>query len=395
MLQTKKLGEVCKVFTDGNWIESKDQSRDGIRLIQTGNVGVGVFKDRGEKARYISEKTFNRLRCTEIFKGDCLISRLPDPVGRACILPNTGERMITAVDCSIARFDPLKIIPRYFNYYSQSNLYLDAVAGKTSGTTRTRISRKNLGEIEIPLPPLTEQKRIVKILDEVFEKIEKAKANTEKNLQNSRELFESYLQGVFANPGEGWKLIRLDTVCAIASKLVDPREKRFLNMRHVGAGNIQAKTGELIDVKTAKEEKLISGKFIFDKNMVLYSKIRPYLMKVVRPDFDGLCSADIYPLLPDEKTLNRDFLYYLLLTSGFTKYAILGSDRAGMPKVNREHLFAFEFLLPPFPEQKAIVKKLDALAGETKKLEEIYAKKLACLDELKKSILQQAFAGEL
>jgi type I restriction enzyme S subunit len=97
----KTLGELCEVFADGDWVESKDQSADGVRLVQTGNVGEGVFKDRAEKARYISDATFKRLRCTEFFEGDCLISRLPDPVGRSCILPETGERMITAVDCTM------------------------------------------------------------------------------------------------------------------------------------------------------------------------------------------------------------------------------------------------------------------------------------------------------
>jgi len=112
--EVKKLGDVCEVFTDGDWIEKKDQSSDGIRLIQTGNVGIGFFKDRGEKARYISEKTFYRLNCTEIFEDYCLISRLPDPVGRACILPNTGERMITAVDCTIIRFYKEIIMSKWF-----------------------------------------------------------------------------------------------------------------------------------------------------------------------------------------------------------------------------------------------------------------------------------------
>ena len=112
----KMLADVCEVFADGDWIESKDQSTKGIRLIQTGNVGEGAFKDRGEKARYISEPTFKRLRCTEIVEGDCLISRLPDPVGRSCILPDTGEKMITAVDCTIVRFNPNQILPRFFNF---------------------------------------------------------------------------------------------------------------------------------------------------------------------------------------------------------------------------------------------------------------------------------------
>jgi type I restriction enzyme, S subunit len=120
--QVKRLGDVCEVFADGDWVESKDQASEGIRLIQTGNVGEGVFKDRAEKARYISEATFKRLRCTEIFEGDCLISRLPDPVGRSCILPDTGERMITAVDCTIVRFDPSQLLPMFTRLSQGSRL---------------------------------------------------------------------------------------------------------------------------------------------------------------------------------------------------------------------------------------------------------------------------------
>jgi type I restriction enzyme S subunit len=102
--EVRPLSRLCEVFTDGDWIESKDQSPQGIRLIQTGNIGEGIFKGRSDKARFVSPATFDRLRCTEIFEGDCLVSRLPDPVGRACILPATGERMITAVNCTIIRF---------------------------------------------------------------------------------------------------------------------------------------------------------------------------------------------------------------------------------------------------------------------------------------------------
>src|SRR3989338_1452009 len=202
--QTKKLEVLCDVFADGDWIEKKDQSQEGIRLIQTGNIGSGYFKDRGEKARYISEKTFHRLNCTEILPDDCLVSLLPDPVGRACIIPETGEKMITAVDCTIIRFKN-ETLPRWFVNYSLSHEYQNQINKEVGGSTRQRISRANLGQIEIPLPTLTEQKRIVKKLDEVFEKVATAKENAEKNLRNSRELFESYLQSVFAKPGNDWE----------------------------------------------------------------------------------------------------------------------------------------------------------------------------------------------
>ncbi len=197
---TASLSDVSVVFTDGDWIESKDQSPSGIRPIQTGNVGIGEFMDRAEKARYISPDTFQRLRCEEIFEGDCLISRLPDPVGRACIIPASGERLITAVDCTIVRFDPKKIIPEFFKYFSQSSTYLAEVEAACTGATRQRISRNRLGSVTLPLPSIPEQRRIVAILDEAFEGIDTAVANTEKNFANARELFESYLNSIL-NPG--------------------------------------------------------------------------------------------------------------------------------------------------------------------------------------------------
>jgi len=264
-----------------------------------------------------------------------------------------------------------------------------------TGMTVPKLNQEKLRSIPIPLPPLPEQQRIVAILDEAFAAIANAKANAEQNLKNAKELFESYLQGVFEQRGEGWEEKTLGEVCEISSKLIDPKKPEFHDLIHVGAGNIESQKGTLFDLKTAKEENLISGKFLFDESMVLYSKIRPYLMKVVNCNFQGLCSADIYPLLPFKEKMAKDFLYHLLLTKDFTEYAILGSQRAGMPKVNREHLFAYRFYLPPITTQQSIVQKLDALSAQTKKLEAIYQQKINDLEELKKSILQKAFSGEL
>jgi type I restriction enzyme S subunit len=168
-----------------------------------------------------------------------------------------------------------------------------------------------------------------------------------------------------------------------------------LDLIHVGAGNIESETGVLAGLKTARDEGLISGKFTFDESTVLYSKIRPYLMKVARPDFDGLCSADVYPLTPVTNEITRDFLFYLLLSKPFTDYAIKGSARAGMPKVNRNHLFNYTTWLPPMNEQRRLASNLDELRDETRRLESFYQRKLAALDELKQSLLARAFAGEL
>lgn len=173
MWEKKSLKDLCSIFADGDWIEKKDQSVAGIRLVQTGNIKMGHFAERQDKARYISEDTFNRLNCTEIKRGDILVSRLPEPVGRATIVPELKDKAITAVDCTIIRLKK-EILPSYLNYYMQSPQYLSSIQLKVTGATRQRISRKNLGEIPIIFPSLAEQERIVAKLDAAFAEIDEA-----------------------------------------------------------------------------------------------------------------------------------------------------------------------------------------------------------------------------
>lgn len=158
---TATIKSLTKRFEDGDWIESKDQSPDGIRLVQTGNVGDGKYLDKQKNARFISEETFKRLRCKEIYSGEILISRLPDPVGRSCIVPKSSGKMITAVDCTIINFDENKILNRYFAIYSQTSDYYQRLEAFLTGSSRQRISRGNLGIVEIPIPPLAEQQKFV------------------------------------------------------------------------------------------------------------------------------------------------------------------------------------------------------------------------------------------
>ena len=208
--EIKKLKDVTSLITDGDWIESRHQSEDGIRLIQTGNVGNGFFKAKDDRPHFISEETFDVLGCTEIFEGDCLVSRLPDPVGRACLIPEMDCRMITAVDCSIIRFNEI-LVPDFFVYYSQSSKYQNEISNKTTGTTRKRISRKNLEMIPIHVPPIAEQEKIVAELDCLSEIIEKKKQQL-KELDN---LAQSIFYEMFGDPVEndkGWEKKRLDEI---------------------------------------------------------------------------------------------------------------------------------------------------------------------------------------
>ena len=164
------LSSLCDTFIDGDWIEAKDQSDSGIRLIQTGNVGIETFKDKDDKARYISEDTFNRLNCTEVVEGDILISRLPDPVGRACIVPAGLGKSITAVDCTIIKLND-KVLPKFFVAFTNTPDYAMQIKQVLSGTTRLRISRANLGKIQSPLPTRDKQQQFVTIAEQADKSI--------------------------------------------------------------------------------------------------------------------------------------------------------------------------------------------------------------------------------
>ena len=195
--EEKTLGNICISIKDGDWIEKKDQSPTGIRLLQTGNIGVGIYKDKSDSPHYISLDTFNRLHCEEVFAGDILLSRLPEPVGRACLVPKMEGRFITAVDCSIIKINTEKVTPAYLIYYTQTNAYFKSISSLCTGTTRQRISRKKLEEVSISFPSLPEQERIAARLDEISEKVKALQANYDQTITLCNDLKQSLLKSIF------------------------------------------------------------------------------------------------------------------------------------------------------------------------------------------------------
>jgi type I restriction enzyme S subunit len=395
----EKLQTLCEVFTDGDWIESKHQSAEGIRLIQTGNVGIGNFKNRRDKARFISIDTFEQLKCCEIHEGDCLVSRLPDPVGRSCILPYTGEKMITAVDCSILRFNKDKIIPEYFNFFSQSSSYLIEVESLTSGATRKRISRKNLGLVEIPLPPIPEQKRIVSILDTVFADLEQTRIKTEQNLKNARELFDSYLQQVFSQKGGGWIEVELsDHIRFIDYRGKTPKKTerglRLITAKNVRMGYLKSSPEEFVSPESY-DDWMTRG--IPKKGDVLFTSEAP-LANVAQLDTDEkvVFAQRIITMQPDRSVINCDFLKYLLMSKPIQQRILEKGTGATVTGIKARLLKKIIIEFPSSIEkQTEYVNTLNLLTNLVKQLEIIYQKKLNAIDELKKCILQKAFSSEL
>jgi len=382
--QTKKLGEVCDVIA-GQSPEGKfyNKSSNGLPFYQG-------KKDFTEK--FIAEPTTWTTKITkEAIAGDILVS-VRAPVG-----PTNFATEKICIGRGLAAIRTGKEIDKdyLFNFLQ---LFESEIVGN-KGAVFDSISKTQIENIEITLPSLPEQKRIVKTLDDVFEKLAKAKENAEKNLQNSKELFESYLQGVFANPGKDWEEKKFGEIC---EKITDGTHQTptyfddgiiFLSSRNVTSGKINWERIKYIDKK---------------QHLEMHKRVAPRMGDILlaKNGTTGVAAMvdrdvvfDIYvslALLRAKEMISADYLLYFINSSIAKKQFNKRLKGSGVPNLHLEEIREVVITFPPLiKEQKSIVKKLDALSTETKKLEKIYEQKLADLEELKKSVLKKAFAGEL
>ena len=338
--QYKKIADVCSVLTDGNWIESKDQSPDGIRLIQTGNIGNGVFKDKGDKARYISEETFERLSCTEIFEGDVLVSRLPEPIGRSCILPKLEQRTVTAVDCSILRFKK-DLLNKFFVYFTLSPAYDRALKNYITGSSRKRISRSNLGLIKVPVPPIEEQQRIVDELDLLTGIIDKKNAQ----LRDLDALAQSTFYEMFGDPNtneRGWKYKALGDACALKAgkgiKASELSEEKAAGLYPCFGGN---------GIRGYIAKKSHKGTYpIIGRQGALCGNVQLATGEFYATEHAVVCTPG--------DGLHAVFVYYALLAMNLNQYA----TGVAQPGLAVKTLLPIPIVIPPMELQERFAEKI-------------------------------------
>ena len=366
MWQTKILKDLCIIFADGDWIEKKDQSDAGIRLVQTGNIKMGYFAEKQDKARYISEDTFNRLNCTEIKRGDILVSRLPEPVGRATIIPELKDKAITAVDCTIIRLNE-EILPTYLNYYMQSPNYLSSIQSKVTGATRQRISRKNLGEIPIIFPPLAEQKRIVAKLDAAFTEIDEAIESTSQKLEESSVLLKILLKSKFVSTGRKEKTFA--EVCTLKRGYDLPKKDR-----NPGKYPLYSANGitDYIDEYKVRAPAVVTG--------------RSGTIGEVHYSEQNIWALNTALYVKDFKGNLEKYIYYFLESFDLKKYA----SGAGVPTLNRNFLSEETVYIDTDDAlQMAVAEKMDDAYSTKEKLDRLLESKMKALVSLKSAILVQ------
>lgn len=354
MVKLGSVGEFKAGF--GFPIEYQGKKEGDYPFAKVGDISAVVrsgHKNIFHAGNYIDKDILENLKAKTIPKGTIVFAKIGEAIKQNFRAVTSVEMVI---DNNVMGLVPdNNIVDTNYLFYFMRSLDLYQFCG---ATTIPALRKSMLENIQIPLPPLSEQKRIAAILD----KADGIRQKREQAIKLADDFLRATFLEMFPQLDDCGNRVKLGDIVTLDAPMVDPREDKFIDLIHIGPDRIEKNTGLLLSALTAREENLISKKFLFDENYVLYSKIRPYLKKCAIPDFGGLCSADMYPVKPISGKTNREFIWQLLLSDFFTKYTETLPDRANIPKLNRKELLSFELSLPPIPLQekyKVIVQKIN------------------------------------
>ncbi len=392
---TKALGELSELITDGTH-NSPPYVETGVPMLDSKHVKEGFIIDDTAPEKFISlaTDTFLAKRCKPR-EGDILISSRGS-IGKVAIV-GKGQDFNIMGNMILVRL-PATINSKFVAYYLHNQaIHIESIA---RGVAQKGLYLKHIRGYTFPLPPLPEQQRIVSILDKAFDGISIAKANAEKNLQNARALFESHLQALFA---EAWQAHKLVTLSDLAIDITDgdhsPPPKSPTGVPFITIGNIQ-KDAHKIDFS----DTFMVPQAYFDalkdnkkprKGDLLYTVTGSFGIPVIVDENVAFCFQRHIGLIRPKPETDSTWLYYLLLSPQVFLQAYDRATGTAQRTVSLKVLRDFMVPSVPLPQQHIATSKLDTLSAETRRLESIYQQKLVVLEELKKSLLHQAFNGEL
>jgi type I restriction enzyme, S subunit len=397
--EIKRLGEVCSIG-DGNYSAKYPKASEfvssGVPFLTATNLKFGVIVLEG--IRYISREQHATLKKGHILKNDLVIVVRGSSTGNNSIVQEEYEGSNLNSQLAFLRIKINDLNSRYlfsvFNSPEVQRVVLDAI----TGSAQPQLTNNKLLDICIPIPPLPEQKRIVAILDKAFAAIAKAKANAEQNCKNAKEIFEGYLQKVFEDKGEGWEEKMLGEVL-VKTESIDPTKKPAEEFIYLDVSSVNKETKQIENatVLLGKDAPSRARKLI-KVNDVIFATVRPTHSRIalITKEYDEQVCSTGYFVLRAKEFLDNNLVFYFLLTYSFNKQMQKLQKGASYPAVTDSEVKGIYISFPKsFKIQQSIVKKLDTLSTETKKLESIYKQKINDLEELKKSILEKAFKGEL
>lgn len=375
--QTKTLGEVLDRTETVNPLQSPAVEFDYIDVSSVCNTTFQVQQTQRLKGKDAPSRARKLVKTNDV-----LFATIRPTLRRIAIVPSHLDKQVCSTGYFVLRPKPI-LDHRFMYYWLFAEEFMGQMEALQKGASYPAVTDKEVRDQSIPFPPLPEQQRIVAILDEAFDGIATAKANAEKNLQNARAIFESHLELVFTQRGDGWVQTALENCCEQIFAGGDV-PKDCLSQERTAKCNVPIFSNGIKDdglygftavARVTKPSITVSA-----RGTIGFSVIRtePYL-PVVR----------LIVLIPDARLLNLSFLYYRVLGMNFV------NTGTSIPQLTVPNIKGRTLYLPSLPQQKVIVAKLDSLQEEVQRLESIYQQKLSALDELKKSLLHRAFSGAL
>lgn len=402
------------------------QTKDGIKIGPFGSALSNKTLDNGDYNVYgqanlvnsdftttkntINQNTFNNLSSYEVIPGDICVSMM-GTIRKCKVVPHNIHRGIMDSHLIKIRLNDNEMISEFFEYvYDKDNspVCFTQMQYEKTGSIMDGLNTSIVKRIYLPTPPISEQHRIAAFLDskcsEIDTLIENLRARMEsvkeykkaviteavtKGLNKDAKMKDSGVEWIGKIP-EGWKIVQFKHIASIKSNLVQP--DKYMKYPQIAPDNIEKDTGRLLSHQTVEESGIISGNHLFYRGQILYSKIRPNLNKLTVAPFDGLCSADMYPI---ESKLPTPFMVYSMLSTYFvSQVSLIIQDRVKMPKINQEELGEIKVVVPSQQEMLTIADYLDSKCSEIDALLQNYEDQITTLEEYKKSLIYEYVTGK-
>ncbi|MCI6591563.1 MAG: restriction endonuclease subunit S [Spirochaetia bacterium] len=391
--EIKKLGEVCEINIGrtperGNfkmWDKEKKTENVWLSIADLNNTENGYISDSTE---YVSDNAVPKMK---LVKANTLLMSFKLTIGRCAItkrdlFTNEAIAALPILDKNLDLF--------FLKYYLENFDWAKLTEGDVKVKGKT-LNKEKLKEVPITIPPLEEQKRIVKILDEKFAMLETVKANAKANLQNAKDLFQSQLTKAFSNTT--WEMQKLSEITEVKDGTHDSPSYYSEGIPFVTQKNI---TPSGFDLTNTKRISLQDHEKFYKRSNVEYGDILIAMIGANRGMSCIVNTREVFSiknvgLIKKSKKTNQEYLAYYLKSEVAQKYVSDASNGGAQEFIGLTSLRKFPIPLPPLSEQKRIVKELDTLSEKTKALQDIYKKILLDCDELKQAFLQKAFEGEL
>jgi len=389
--QTKRLEDFAAAVSTGPFgsiLHKSDYVDNGVPLVNPINlVGDRIVPN---PSKLIDHVTVKRLSNYVLYEGDVVVGRRGE-IGRCAVVGSNEKGWICGTGSFFIR--PLPNVDSYFlAHLIRSPGYREQLEKLSTGTTMKNLSNTALGDLVVSIPAIPEQRRIVGILSEAFAGVAAAKASAERNLQNARALFESHLQSVFTQRDGGWPTKQLGDVCDFEGGSQPPKSQftfapkhgyvRFLQIRDFGSDKHVTFIPESKKNRVCVADDIMIGRYGASVGKILTGKAGAYNVALMK-------------LIPDAVQVNRSFFYHYLISGAFQERLRNIAARSAQNGFSKEDIYGFPVPVPPLKEQQKVIEQLGPLSEETQRLAGLYQRKLAALEALKKSLLHQAFSGEL